>query len=293
MTTLPPQPQPIYPLVQQKTLQPYQAWAQYLAAADPLIRVLPLRSYLAGLGLANDGVSPNTVLDIAAGMATSDDQTTMMVLGSNYTKNCNAAWAVGTGNGALSTDVPSQILAATTWYYVFVIERTDTGVVDILVSTSATSPTLPTPYTKKRRVGAIRTNGSSQINAFTQFGDEFLWTNPTLGTNLWQVSNATTTANVLNLFTVSIPLGVKVVAIINAATNAGAAANLTVCSPDQTDTSSAWWNLGANASVQISGQYRVRSNTSSQIGVLGGTIGNYTGLFMAAVGWVDRRGQDA
>ena len=57
------------------------------------------RGYIDGMIMSNDGVSPLTVLDIAAG--TCVDATSAVVLRSTvpFTKNCNASWAVGAGNG--------------------------------------------------------------------------------------------------------------------------------------------------------------------------------------------------
>ena len=72
-------------------------------------------------------------------------------------------WTLGTGNGCLDTGT----VAASTWYSVFVIERIDTAVVDVLCSTSATAPTMPTNYTRKRRIGSILTDANTAINYFT------------------------------------------------------------------------------------------------------------------------------
>ena len=46
---------------------------------------------------------------------------------------------------------------ANTDYYVYLIKRVDTDVVDAIFSASATAPTLPTNYTLFRRIGSIST----------------------------------------------------------------------------------------------------------------------------------------
>lgn len=79
-----------------------------------------------------------------------------MVLAATTTKT-TSAWAVGSGNGGLDTGS----IASSTWYYVYLIKRPDTQVVDVLFSTSASSPTMPANYTLKRLIGAIKTDGSS------------------------------------------------------------------------------------------------------------------------------------
>src|SRR6266851_5333843 len=54
------------------------------------------RSYLAGCGLSNDGVTPNTTLDVAAGYAMADDGTLPMVL-TAITGTTGGTFVVGTG----------------------------------------------------------------------------------------------------------------------------------------------------------------------------------------------------
>src|SRR5690348_4213194 len=45
-----------------------------------------LRGHIGGLGLSNDGTSPSTTLDVAPGIACSDNQAAMLQLGSTWTK---------------------------------------------------------------------------------------------------------------------------------------------------------------------------------------------------------------
>lgn len=61
-------------------------------------------------------------------------------------------------------------ITAATWYAIWVIAKTD-GTVACLASTSATSPTMPTGYTYKARVGWIRTvAGGATLNGVYQYG---------------------------------------------------------------------------------------------------------------------------
>jgi hypothetical protein len=248
--------------------------------------VLP--NYLGGLTLSNDTTSPNTVLDIGTGGAAADDNSIMLMQSvPSFTKNCNAAWAVGSGLGALDS---GTTLAVNTWYHVFLIMRLDTNVVDVLISTNATAPILPTNYTKKRRIGSIRTNPSSpQISGFTQVGDEFIWADPTLGGNVWTISNAGFAATPGSLFALYVPSGIKTVAVVNVAlSGVSATMSVSICSPDQMANQGPIWNL--YYSTGVGGQFRVRTNTNSQILVAGGTASS-AGLYMAALGWVDNRGK--
>lgn len=130
---------------------------------------------LAGCTLSTAGSS--ATMTIASGQATSSDNNTLMTLtGLNKT---TGGWAVGTGVGGLDTGS----IANATWYHFYVIERLDTGVVDVVFSTSATTPTLPANYTAKRRIGAGLTDGSAHWTAFTQFGRWFFWKATVLDVN--------------------------------------------------------------------------------------------------------------
>jgi hypothetical protein len=84
------------------------------------------------------------------------------------------AWAVGNASGGLDTGT----IAANTWYHWYVIRRADTGVVDLMFSTSFTAPTMPSGYTHRRWIGAFRTNASSQWIPFHQTGDDVYWLDP-------------------------------------------------------------------------------------------------------------------
>ena len=60
--------------------------------------------------------------------------------------------------------------AADTWYYGYVIRKPSDGSVAGLMSTSSTAPTLPTGYTEKALVTAVRNDASSDFIDFRQNG---------------------------------------------------------------------------------------------------------------------------
>jgi hypothetical protein len=209
----------------------------------------------------------------------------MMALASAYTKT-TSAWAVGTANGALDTGT----IANSTWYHVFLIKRTDTGVVDVLISTSATSPTLPTNYTLFRRIGSMKTDGSAQWTKFSQNGDEFLWDAP--------VSNISTSpgSTAIQTATLSTPLGIKTVAILQVGASAtGGDSRGWIFSPDMNSggalaaSTVAAINFGASNTQTWGGASRIRTNTSSQVKY---AMFVATAVpFITTVGWVDDRGK--
>jgi hypothetical protein len=70
--------------------------------------------------------------------------------------------------GANGLDVGSS--AANTWYHIFAIGKED-GTDAGLFSLSATAPTMPSGYTYKGYVGAVRNDGSDQFVNFHQRGN--------------------------------------------------------------------------------------------------------------------------
>lgn len=243
-----------------------------------------LRGQLGGLTLSNDAASPNTAIDTSAGVANSDDATSVMSLLA-FTKNANGPWALGTGNGCLDS---GSSLAASTWYHLFVIARTDTGVVDELCSTSATAPTLPISYTKKRRVGSFRTNSSAQILGFSQNGDEFL-----LKTAITDLNSVIIGTSARSLVTITVPTGIQVNALINvlAISSTGAFGAL-LTSPDQVDNAALPTQLDiyANATnIYATGRFNIRTSTGAQIGIRSNP--NNASYSVNTLGWIDTRGR--
>lgn len=76
-----------------------------------------------------------------------------------------------TTGGAGGLDTGSE--AADTWYAVHVIAdfTGGAGAVALLLSLSATAPTLPSGYSRFRRVGWVRNDGSSNFQDFEQTGN--------------------------------------------------------------------------------------------------------------------------
>lgn len=104
-----------------------------------------LQGYLYGLSATTNSGTPSTNIDVAAGAAASSATPYYLIqLLSSITKNTNTSWAVGTGNGSLDTGS-----IANSTYYGYLIQRSDTGVVDVLTSLSSTSPTMPTNYDRR------------------------------------------------------------------------------------------------------------------------------------------------
>jgi len=78
-----------------------------------------------------------------------------------------------TASGANGLDDGDE--AANTWYSIWVIFKPTTNTIAGLLSTSATAPTMPADYTKKRRVGWVRNDASSNFLKFYQIGNWWHW----------------------------------------------------------------------------------------------------------------------
>jgi hypothetical protein len=238
------------------------------------------RGYIFGLTLSTAGSS--ATFSVAAGVAVDSNNGELMTLGSSISKT-TSAWAVGSGNGGLDTGA----IATSTWYHVHQIKRVDTGVVDVLISLSASSPTMPANYTKSRRIGAVRTNGSSQWVLFTQTGDEFIW-----AVSSGDVNTTVGTGN--TSFTLTVPP--STIAKFRAfTTHASSASGLLITSPQET--SPVWNSPVGSVSIimpastnNAAGQFAIQTNSSSQINALAPFA--TTTIQISTYGWTDRRGRD-
>lgn len=146
-------------------------------------------NHIAGLILSMNGSDPDADVDVAVGSCRDAGDTANMRLAAGLTKQLDAAWAVGTNQGGLDTGA----IAADTLYAVWLIERSDTEVVDVLFSASFSSPTMPTNYDLKRLIGAVRTDSSSDIVAFLQSGDDFVYLGNSGGSPPIDVNDGTLT----------------------------------------------------------------------------------------------------
>ncbi|MBZ0296086.1 MAG: hypothetical protein K8L99_26235 [Anaerolineae bacterium] len=105
------------------------------------VRLMPAY-YISGLAVDCDG----TDVTIGIGACGDGGNSRTMINGSTITIDPDTVGANGLDSGSLS---------ANTWYYVWLIQNLETFNVRGLLSTSPTSPTMPTGYTLKRRIGSV------------------------------------------------------------------------------------------------------------------------------------------
>lgn len=244
--------------------------------------ILPI-SVIDGLVLSNNVTDANNDIDIAAGKVVDGGGTENLVLSSGITKRLDAAWTVGTNQGGLDTGAKAN----STFYHVWLIKRTDTGVVDVLFSTSGTAPTMPTSYTKKHRIGAVRTDGSGNILAFLQYGDTFLYKSPILSVDVSTLGTSKTN------YAIAVPNGLIVEAILNVGNVASGAIQIYISNPNFTDlapsVSVAPLGTVASSGTLLTNQVKIFTDTSSQISARSSAAS--TTFRVAVLGWVDPRGK--
>ena len=267
------------------SLVPSQAMSQ--TQADARYAPIGLRSYLAGCTMSTAGAS--TTMSIAAGMAA--DSTNAVLMNLAAIAKTTAAWAVGTAQGGIDTGA----IANATWYHFYLIRRPDTGVVDVVFSTNATTPVLPASYTQYRRIGSGLTNGSAQWVKFVQDGDLFTWDAAVLDVNATNPGNAAVSR------TLSTPLGIVTHANLTIQVTIGTfggyfyLSDLAITDAAPTNSAAPLGDVIATVANGLfsAGPVFIRTNASSQIrSRLGGGDAS-TVVRIATNGWMDSRGRNA
>lgn len=211
----------------------------------------------------------SATMSIAAGVCTNSTNAVLMAL--SAINKTTSAWTVGSGNGGIDTGS----IAASTWYYFYVIRRTDTGAVDVVFSLSSSAPALPANYTQYRYIGMAYTDGSSHWTQFVQTGREFWYYTPVL--NFYDTSSSTSAKTIQILGG-----GRKLLAILNA----GCQSTMYISDPDTADLAP---SLTAAPGITIGsgsqGTCRVWTNASGV--VRWRSSANSGAEFMVTLGWVD------
>lgn len=261
------------------------------AAIQRTILGVPFRGHIDGAILSNAGGDPDHDVTISDGEAASSSGDYLIRLASPITKRLDAVWAVGNNNGGRDGS-----LSGDTWYHVFLIARPDTDVVDVLFSTDAASPSMPTSYTKRRRVGSVYYTGGA-IKGFEQVGNWFEWNGPVIDVD----DGSPGTSAVTRALTV--PSGVIVMADITPFHKTGPTPSNTDFSALHTDDSPPQppgtatlvnpggivgpgeldkWNPG--------GRMLIRTNLTNRIRSRAGDAATRTGI--VTHGWYDFRGRE-
>lgn len=141
----------------------YTDGTNWFTTGQNFVTAQPVASTFKNLVITNNAGTPNSKVDISA-----DEIVVATSTGIAYRVSSVSLTIDAGTNGANGLD--SGGLANSTMYYEWVIYDPTTGTVAGLLSTSSSSPTLPSGYTAKARVGARPTNGSAQFHRVTQKG---------------------------------------------------------------------------------------------------------------------------
>ncbi len=238
------------------------------------------RSYLAGYTMAYNST---ILLNISSGVCRDDTNAYDMVSLGAITKDLSASWVAGTSNGGL---LPGLTFSANTNYSVWAIKNTSSGAVDVIVSTAATLPTLPSGYTAKRRIGWVRTlTGSAGITPFVQAGDQVILNT---GSSAPDYTGSIPTSSD-TLFTVKSPPSV-----IGLFRLSGIAAGVWTLRLDTTNsmtgvaTGASTAILGGNNGIAAYCYVELQVSSSSQLLARAGTTA--TTIALTQRGWNDTRG---
>nr|WP_245495382.1 hypothetical protein [Rhizobium leguminosarum] len=231
-------------------------------------------SFIDGLLLSNNSGSPNTQVDFAAGSVRSGSS--FVSNPSSITKRINGTWAVGTANGGLD----AGSVAANNTYFAYALRKDSDLSFDVVLSASATiggvTTTLLTGYTIVKCIGALLTDGSSNIRSFVMNPrDDYTYVTPVKDA----VSAAISTTSAL--LAITVPNGVKSKAKLRIQFTSSATTNAALIhDPAQGTLTAGIGNDGGIAgAIQVASNYAIGkdeiwTNTSKQVRQVAGAAGN-------------------
>jgi hypothetical protein len=233
---------------------------------------------LIGLTTANNVTDSAHDIDVTAGSCYDSTLTTVLT-GVAQTKQIDAIWASGTNAGGRASAVA---LTAATWYHFFI---TDDGAGGTEygwdTSVSATNLLADTGGSKYRLLASHKTDGSADITAFVQYGNEILLSVPVSDYTL------TTPGTTANTVTAAVPTGYAVLAdiYVRLAHTTDCFVYLSSLAQSDVAASATTGQIQTTANAQRgSVQLLMRTNTSAQYRVRS-SLGTVTGLRGFTRGW--------
>ena len=228
---------------------------------------VPIRPDKAISGLTYDnGTDATNDININIGGARDATGAYWMYLATALGKQSDVAWAVGGTTGTPLGWLDTGTVGNSD-YYIWLIGRSDTGVIDSLCSLSSTAPSMPTSYDYKRLIGWFKRVGGT-IVAFDTYeteggGLELLWDAVTT-----DISLASTLTTSRRTDAVKVPLNFSVEASLTVDIyDAAASVQAWVYCPDQSDqaTGSPTANFDGLTTKRALGPLRVRTSATGTI----------------------------
>lgn len=250
------------------------------------VQKLP-KGYLYGGTLAN-GTDADHDIDVTAGVCRDATDAVDITIPA-YTKQLDGTFAEGTAAGGFAS---GESLPTSGTVHVWAIRKAD-GTADIFANdhaTSGLSPTLPTGYAYKRRLGSLRTDSSANIIAFEQDGDDFYLHTPILDVSAANPGTSAVTR------TTSAPSGIRVKVHLNVLVE-GASNSLcylsdlalTDLAASQTAAPLSSTSTADSDGLGRGGPVSVWTNTSAAIRSRLSASAAAVTLYIATLGWRDLR----
>ncbi len=231
--------------------------------------------------ISNNTGEPDHDIDFTAGNFQFDDGSGQATA-SALTKQIDAVWVVGNDLGGLDTGT----VAADTVYYMFAIHDPTIGaeVSDFLFSLSPTAPTLPSGYTKQKKIAALHTDGSANIRQGFWFFDQDGSYRFELETFVVAFQGATTTGPVPK--PVICPPNMLALLMANQTSSANCSTLITdLNATDSTPLHASFATLSSSSQYNGMAYPDVRTNSSSEVRVRSTSA---TGtLSIRSIGWID------
>lgn len=235
------------------------------------------------------GTDADHDIDIAAGSCMDSTNVEPMTI-TALTKQIDATWAAGDDAGGLASGLTVD---DNLWYHIFVVKVGSSY--DVMFDTSVVcqNGVDNNSVTYYRRIGSVKTDGSSNLVSYWQVGDYFYW-----DVMVQDVASANPGTSAVSP-TITTPLGVSVTALILGVVRKDAGQTiLMVTSPDQADTSPTSANsqcvAGQNPLTDLfyhQSFITVQTSTTSTIRYRLDVSTATTTVYINTVGWIDQRGQ--
>jgi len=252
------------------------------------------RGGIAGCILSNNSGDPTNDIDIAAGACRSAANNFDIAVAA-MTKRLDANWAPGTNQGMRN----SAAAITNTTYHIFAVAKAD-GTQDIYAHTSASPSSALAAlgaepggslYAYARRIGSIMRVGGI-IRTFLQWGDYFKW--KTTGALDVNGTAATSPTNI----TLSVPVGIRVMAVLNVRAPFAGSSTVYIAPTDATDKTAAAstaplgqiGNEASGTNADQKGQIMVLTDVSAQVSYDGTAAGSSFQVYTD--GFYDARGKD-
>lgn len=279
--------------------------SQLTGFATQQIMILP-RAYLAGFTMSNASGYAQAI-SVSAGACRDTNDATNIVKTGSFTKHIDSAWSEGNAGG-LAT---GQTLSPTTWYNVYIISSSTT--VDAMFSETAESSmstallqiTAP-GYTNYRRIGSVLVDATSEITAFHQYGDRFVWDVPKIEYTNNSLAERTDTLVDIDY----VPDGVSSVAHLGYGTKwpGGTYSAFYICSSiqsipqeflnewvDDYSHSTRYWSILSDVGEYYAhgnNQFQLDSTSQVRIYVEPGGSATTSQVYIVTYSYIDRRGRD-